>query len=109
MRNDETLSESITKRVKTAIRLARSARHVPATVIQVSDIPVTLTGKRVEGESDYYINLLLKLVLTPDPVPIRKIINGAPASSINPATLRNPNCLDEYVRLGKQLRDSERI
>lgn len=45
------LDEVLVKRVKTAIRLARSARHVPAKILKVSDVPVTLTGKRVEGES----------------------------------------------------------
>lgn len=54
----------------------------------VQDIPVTLTGKRVE-------------------VPIRKLINGAPISSINPATLRNPECLEEYVILGEKMRKVE--
>ncbi|WVR07394.1 acetoacetate-CoA ligase [Kwoniella sp. DSM 27419] len=82
------LDEDLIKKIKTAIRLARSARHVPARIIQVSDVPVTLTGKRVE-------------------VPIRKVINGAPVSSINPATLRNPRCLDEYAKLGEIMRREE--
>jgi acetoacetyl-CoA synthetase len=60
------LTDELVKRIKTAIRVGRSARHVPAKVcspslplspmldvltpqiLQVSDIPVTLTGKRVE-------------------------------------------------------------
>jgi acetoacetyl-CoA synthetase len=40
-------------------------------------------------------------------VPIRKVINGAPVSSINPATLRNPSCLEEYAKLGEALRKEE--
>lgn len=40
-------------------------------------------------------------------VPIRKLINGAPVSSINPATLRNPDCLEEYVNLGEKMRAEE--
>ncbi|OCF38693.1 acetoacetate-CoA ligase [Kwoniella heveanensis CBS 569] len=88
MKEDRTLDEDLTKRIKTSIRLARSARHVPAKIIQVSDVPVTLTGKRVE-------------------VPIRKVINGSPIESINPATLRNPGCLAEYVRLGEMMRKEE--
>jgi acetoacetyl-CoA synthetase len=42
-------------------------------------------------------------------VPIRKLINGAPVQSINPATLRNPECLAEYVMLGERMRREERI
>jgi len=49
MRGTESLSEELVKKIKTSIRVARSARHVPARIIQVGDIPVTLTGKKVEG------------------------------------------------------------
>lgn len=79
------LDTSLEKKIKTAIRLARSARHVPANIIKASDIPMTLTGKKVE-------------------VPIRKLINGASIDSINPATLRNPKCLAEYMEIGMALR-----
>ncbi|KAI6164873.1 hypothetical protein EDD17DRAFT_1775220 [Pisolithus thermaeus] len=80
-----TLGTDMESMIKTAIRVRRTARHVPARIVQVEDIPYTLNGKRVE-------------------VPVKKIINGAPLSSINPATLRNPECLVEYVRVGEQLR-----
>ena len=43
-------NEALIKRVKTEIRVKRSARHVPGRIERVSDVPVTLTGKRVEGE-----------------------------------------------------------
>ncbi|WWC93632.1 acetoacetate-CoA ligase [Kwoniella sp. B9012] len=88
MKGDRKLDDALIKKIKTDIRLARSARHVPSKIIQVSDIPVTLTNKRVE-------------------VPIRKLINGASISSINPATLRNPDCLEEYVKLGERMRKEE--
>jgi acetoacetyl-CoA synthetase len=51
MRQGVELDEVLVKKVKSAIRTARSARHVPSRIITVSDVPVTLTGKRVEGES----------------------------------------------------------
>ncbi len=50
LKEGQKLDEGLMKKIKTAIRLARSARHVPGKVLQVSDVPVTLTGKRVEGE-----------------------------------------------------------
>ncbi|WWC71691.1 acetoacetate-CoA ligase [Kwoniella pini CBS 10737] len=90
MKQDMMLDDKLIKKIRTDIRLARSARHVPSKIIQVSDIPVTLTNKRVE-------------------VPIRKLINGAAVSSINPATLRNPECLEEYVELGAKMREDEGI
>ncbi|KAG6332300.1 hypothetical protein ID866_6784 [Astraeus odoratus] len=79
------LSLDMEKKIKMEVRLRRTARHVPARIVQVQDVPYTVNGKRVE-------------------VPVKKIINGAPLSSVNPATLRNPECLGEYVRVGEQLR-----
>lgn len=81
----EHLTAELERRIKTEIRTRRSARHVPSKIIQVEDIPYTLNGKRVE-------------------VPVKKIINGAPISSVNPATLRNPECLKSYELIGKELR-----
>ncbi|GBE79455.1 Malonamoyl-CoA synthetase vrtB [Sparassis crispa] len=78
----QVLSAELEKRIKAEIRVRRSARHVPA---RVQDIPYTVNLKRVE-------------------VPVKKIINGAPISSINPATLKNPGCLAEYEALGIALR-----
>jgi acetoacetyl-CoA synthetase len=37
-------------------------------------------------------------------ISILQIINGASISSVNPATLRNAECLEEYVALGERLR-----
>ncbi|EJD01158.1 acetoacetate-CoA ligase [Fomitiporia mediterranea MF3/22] len=81
-----TCTPELEKRIKTEIRARRTARHVPERIVQVSDVPYTLNGKRVE-------------------VPVKKIINGAPIAGINPATLRNPECLAEYAALGQKLRD----
>ncbi|KZT12742.1 acetoacyl-CoA synthetase [Laetiporus sulphureus 93-53] len=81
----QTLTPELEKKIKAEVRSRRSARHVPARIIQVRDIPYTVNMKRVE-------------------VPVKKIINGAPLSSVNPATLRNPECLPEYEAVGKALR-----
>lgn len=43
-------NDALLRRIKTEIRVKRSARHVPGRIEKVSDVPVTLTGKRVEGE-----------------------------------------------------------
>jgi acetoacetyl-CoA synthetase len=80
------LSPALEKSIKSEIRVKRSPRHVPSKIIRVEDIPYTLNGKRVE-------------------VPVKKIINGASVSSINPATLRNPECLESYSVIGRMLRE----
>jgi len=81
----ERLSTTLENRIATEVRSRRSPRHVPSRVVQVKEIPYTLNGKRVE-------------------VPIKKIINGSPVSTVNPATLRNPECLAEYWVIGCTLR-----
>ncbi|KZP00608.1 acetoacetate-CoA ligase [Calocera viscosa TUFC12733] len=77
--------DEVVKTVKNVIRERRSPRHVPEWTLQVKDIPYTLNGKLVE-------------------VTVKKLINGAPLSTINASTLRNPECLLEYVEKGHSLR-----
>ncbi|TFK43520.1 acetoacetyl-CoA synthetase [Crucibulum laeve] len=79
------LSAAFEQKIKSEIRARRSPRHVPARIIEVPDIPYTLNGKRVE-------------------VLVKKIINGAPLSIVNPATLSNPECLGFYGEISKTLR-----
>ncbi|CAO1615847.1 unnamed protein product [Parajaminaea phylloscopi] len=71
--------------IKVAIRSRRSARHVPRFVVKVDDVPVTVNGKLAE-------------------VPAKKLLNGAPMSSINASTLANAGCLEAYEKLGEDLR-----
>ncbi|KZT53511.1 acetoacyl-CoA synthetase [Calocera cornea HHB12733] len=78
--------DEVVSTVKKVIRARRSPRHVPDWTIQVNDIPYTLNGKLVE-------------------VTVKKLINGAPLSTINASTLRNPECLPEYVEKGHALRE----
>ncbi|KIJ56671.1 hypothetical protein M422DRAFT_149201 [Sphaerobolus stellatus SS14] len=79
------VTQEFHRAIRTQIRTKRSPRHVPEVIMQVNDIPYTLNGKRVE-------------------VPVKKIINGAGVGSVNKATLRNPECLEEYEKIGAQLR-----
>ncbi|WFD36514.1 acetoacetate--CoA ligase [Malassezia cuniculi] len=78
--------EPIEEEARRLIRAQLSARHVPTFVRQVQGCPKTLNGKRVE-------------------VPVKKLINGAPITTINRATLLNPEVLDEYITIGGELRD----
>ncbi|KAL5507975.1 hypothetical protein ACEPAH_5593 [Sanghuangporus vaninii] len=80
-----TCTPELEKRIKAEVRARRTARHVPERIIKVNDIPYTLNGKRVE-------------------VPVKKIINGSSVALINTSTLRNPECLGEYLSLGGILR-----
>lgn len=85
--SDEAKWCKLAGQVKALIRSYRSPRHVPKFVERLSPggVPKTLNGKKVE-------------------VPIKKIINGQPTSIVNPATLQNPDSLEQYARISQRLR-----
>lgn len=70
-------------RIKAAIRSNLSARHVPKFMFEVSEIPYTINGKKVEGV-------------------VKKIISGIDVTPSS--TIVNPACLEEY----RQYRNVER-
>ncbi|KAF7332219.1 Acetoacetyl-CoA synthetase [Mycena kentingensis (nom. inval.)] len=74
------LDAALEKEIRDEVRVRRSARHVPGKIVQVRDIPYTLNLKKVE-------------------VLVGKIINGAPLTIVNKATLANADALDEYEHM----------
>jgi acetoacetyl-CoA synthetase len=68
--------------IKTKIRTLLSARHVPAVIYPIGDIPYTLTGKKVE-------------------VAVKKIISG---ENVTPSSsLANPESLELFVKARSKL------
>jgi acetoacetyl-CoA synthetase len=63
LREGLTLDEALIKRLKQVIREALSARHVPNDIFQVSAIPRTLSGKKME-------------------LPVKKLLLGTPAEQV---------------------------
>jgi acetoacetyl-CoA synthetase len=83
LRDGVVLDEALTKRIKQAIREALSARHVPNDVYQVSGIPRTLSGKKME-------------------LPVKKLLMGAePESVLKRDAMANADCVDWFVELAK--------
>lgn len=78
LRDGVELSANLINTIKDNIRKGATPRHVPAIVRQVQDIPVTLSGKKVE-------------------LAVTKIVNGEEVK--NRSALANPDCLDEYAGL----------
>jgi len=72
------LTEDLKNKVKKTLRENASPRHVPAKIIQVSDIPYTLNMKKVESA-------------------VTNIIHGKPV--LNRDALVNPESLDYYEDL----------
>ena len=78
LRDGVALDESLTARIRSEIRTNTTPRHVPAKVIQVTDIPRTISGKIAE-------------------LAVRKVIHGEQVG--NQDALANPGALSLYVAL----------
>ncbi len=63
LREGLTLDDALTRAIKGSIRDALSARHVPSEVFQVSAVPRTLSGKKME-------------------LPVKKLLTGTPAEQV---------------------------
>ncbi len=72
------LNDDITGRIKTRIRMGASPRHVPAKIIQVTDIPRTKSNKIVE-------------------LAVKEVIHNRPVRNVE--ALANPEALDLYKNL----------
>lgn len=73
------LSPDVVKRIKATIAKALSRRHVPGMIVQVPDVPVTASGKKVEPS-------------------VKKLVNGVPLSSINSTGVLNPEVYPWYAK-----------
>ena len=71
-----TLDNALEKTIKTRIRQNTTPRHVPAKIVQVTDIPRTKSGKIVE-------------------LAVRDVVHGRPVK--NKEALANPEALDLYA------------
>jgi acetoacetyl-CoA synthetase len=78
LREGVELDDTLLDRIRTRIRRQASPRHVPARVIQVSDIPRTRSGKIVE-------------------LAVRDVVHGRAVE--NREALANPEALDLFTSL----------
>jgi acetoacetyl-CoA synthetase len=78
LRDGAVLDEATVTRLKSALRSQASPRHVPAKILQVADIPRTISGKVVE-------------------LAVREIIHGREIG--NSDALANPKSLDAFRNL----------
>jgi acetoacetyl-CoA synthetase len=79
------LDAELVDRIRQQIRTKASGRHVPDAVVQVSDIPRTLSGKKME-------------------VPVRKLLLGAePGKVASPDAMQNPSSLAFFVEYARTL------
>jgi acetoacetyl-CoA synthetase len=73
------LSEDLKKRINSTLRQTYSPRHVPDAIIEVPDIPYTISGKKME-------------------TPVKKLLQGKPAEkAYSPDSMRNPEAMTFFM------------
>jgi acetoacetyl-CoA synthetase len=83
------LDEELKEKIKNEIRQKVSPRFVPDEIYEVEQIPKTLNGKKME-------------------IPIRKLLLGFPLEkAVNPGSMANPEALQFFIELSKQLTNSK--
>lgn len=75
LRDSVKLTEELINKIRLTIRQNASPRHIPAKILQVEDIPRTISGKIVE-------------------VAVRQVVHGLPVNNLQ--SLANPNSLDYF-------------
>ena len=86
-KGDVTLDEEIANQIRAHLRREYSPRHVPDKILQVTAIPYTLTGKKME-------------------VPVRRILMGVPVEkAANRAAMANVSALDFFIDYARTQRD----
>jgi acetoacetyl-CoA synthetase len=72
------------RKINDAIKTALSPRFVPDEIVQVAEVPRTLSGKKQE-------------------LPIKKLLLGQPLEKVvNRDAMANPGCLDWYVAFARE-------
>ncbi|GAB4047562.1 acetoacetate--CoA ligase [Spirosoma litoris] len=83
MKNGVPLTNELIKRIKLALQTQLSVHHVPDAVYPISEVPYTITGKKLETS-------------------VRKILSGMDISlATNKDTLRNPASLRQFAEFVK--------
>ena len=76
------LNNKIKDQIKTALKIQASPRHVPHYIFQVSDIPYTVSGKKVE-------------------MAVKQIVHHKLVE--NKAAIKNPESLDDFYQISQGL------
>jgi acetoacetyl-CoA synthetase len=85
LREGVTLDDDLKQRLNHKLRADVSPRHMPNDIIQIAQVPYTLSGKKME-------------------VPIRKILLGMDPNSVaNLGAMRNPQAIDFFIEYARQL------
>jgi acetoacetyl-CoA synthetase len=85
LQEGQELDEAMREKIKGKIRTSLSPRHLPDDIFAVSEIPCTLTGKKME-------------------VPVKKILMGMPVEkAVNFGSMGNPQSMDCFIEMAARL------
>jgi acetoacetyl-CoA synthetase len=85
MKEGVSLSKEIEDKINDGLKKAFTARHVPDEIIEVKDIPYTISGKKMEA-------------------PVKKILMGTPIEkAANIGAMKNPDSLNYFSDYAKKL------
>ena len=85
MKDGFNLTEDVKQKIITQLKTEYTPRHVPDEIIEVNDIPYTISGKKMEA-------------------PIKKILLKMPLEkSINFDSMRNPESVDFFIEFAKEI------
>jgi acetoacetyl-CoA synthetase len=85
LQEGQKLDEAMREKIKGKIRTSLSPRHLPDDIFAVSEIPCTLTGKKME-------------------VPVKKILMGMPVEkAVNFGSMGNPQSMDYFIEMAARL------
>ena len=77
------LNDDLKKRIKSALRAAYSPRHVPDDILEIPDVPYTISGKKME-------------------TPVKKILQRKPLDkAYNRDSMRNPEAMAYFIGLAE--------
>jgi acetoacetyl-CoA synthetase len=80
------LDESLKNRIRSTLRIAYSPRHVPDEILEVPDIPYTISGKKME-------------------TPVKKILQHKPVDkAFNRDSMKNPEVMAFFIALAATLK-----
>ncbi len=86
MNEGEELTAEVKKKIKDLLRSDYSPRHVPDEIIEVQDIPYTISGKKLEA-------------------PVKKILMGREVDkAANRDSMRNPESLDFFIEFAGDIK-----
>ena len=85
MKSSIELTDAIKTQINTQLKTEYSPRHAPDDIIEVPDIPYTISGKKMEA-------------------PVKKILLKMPfEKSINVDSMKNPESVEFFVELAKKI------